>query len=115
VRGDVVHPGHEACPIACGVEDDLWLPYVGREGLLLITRDKRIRRRLIEKQALVKYAVKALIMTQSGNSSMQDILDLVLRNWTYIERLADEPGPWIRSLTRTGISELLLPTVTIDD
>jgi hypothetical protein len=71
VRGDVVHPGHEACPIICGVEDDVWLPYVGREGLLLITRDKRIRRRLVEKQALVKHSVKALIMTQSGNSSMQ--------------------------------------------
>jgi hypothetical protein len=50
-------------------------------------------------------------MTQAGNSSMQDILDLVLRSWTRIERLADEPGPWVRSLTRNGISDLLLPTV----
>ncbi len=115
VRGDVVHPGHEACPIACGAADDVWLPYVGREGLLLITRDKRIRRRLVEKQALVKHSVKALIMTQSGNSSMQDILDLVLRSWTHIERLADEHGPWVRSLTRNGIGDLLLPTVTPDE
>jgi hypothetical protein len=46
---------------------------------------------------------------------MQDILDMVLRNWSNIDRLADEPGPWVRSLTRAGVNNLALPTVRLDE
>jgi hypothetical protein len=34
---------------------------------------------------------------------------MVMTNWDRIAEIAGEPGPWIRSLTRTGINDLVLP------
>jgi hypothetical protein len=43
-RHDVVHPGHRLFPeVPVGSKDDVWLPIVGERGLILITRDKKIR------------------------------------------------------------------------
>jgi hypothetical protein len=109
VRGDVVHPGHPLTPVRCGDHDDAWLPVIGKAGLLLITRDKRIRRRLVEKRALLAHSVKGLFLTQAGSMTMWDILRMVVRSWERIDELAEKPGPWARSLTRNGIGELRLP------
>jgi hypothetical protein len=39
------------------VPDHRWLPVVGAEGWLVVTRDKRIRHRRWERQAIVDYGV----------------------------------------------------------
>jgi hypothetical protein len=109
VRGDVVHPGHPLTPVRCGDPDDVWLPVVGKAGLLLITRDKRIRRRLVERRALLAHSVKGLFLTQAGSMTMWEILRMVMRNWERIDELAAQPGPWARSLTGNGVSDLQLP------
>ena len=89
--------------------DDVWLPVVGKAGLLLITRDKRIRHRLVEKRALLAHSVKGLFLTQAGSMTMWEILRMVMRNWERIDELAEQPGPWARSLTRNGVNDLRLP------
>jgi hypothetical protein len=109
VRTDVIHPDHPDTTIRSGDLDDVWLPVVGDAGLILITRDKRIRYRLAEKRLLRKHAVRGLFLTQAGRMTMWEILRMVMTNWDRIEEIAGEPGPWIRSLTRAGINDLVLP------
>jgi hypothetical protein len=110
VRRDVVYPGHPLTEVRPGDLDDVWLPVVGKAGMLLITRDKRIRHRLMEKRALVTHSVKGLFLTQAGSMTMWEILRMVVRNWERIDELTHQPGPWARSLTRNGINDLRLPS-----
>ncbi len=102
-------PGHRHTCIRRGDLDDAWLPIVGEAALLLITRDRRIRYRLIEKRLLRDYSVKGLFLTQAGHMNMWEILKMVMRNWEQIDALAGVPGPWAKSLTRVGINDLKLP------
>lgn len=48
---DVLYPGHPHIPeIPRQALDDEWLPVVGERRLVVITRDKKIRYRPVEKQ-----------------------------------------------------------------
>jgi len=48
-HGNVVYPGHPGLPsVPRGSLDDEWLPIVGQERLVVITRDQRIRYRAVE-------------------------------------------------------------------
>jgi len=48
-RRDVVHPGHpRLAQVPLGTPDREWLPVVGGFGLVVITRDKKIRSRPVE-------------------------------------------------------------------
>ena len=51
IHGSVVYPGHEDLPeIPRQTLDEVWLPLIGSSGLIVITRDQRIRYRPVEKQ-----------------------------------------------------------------
>ena len=43
-----------------------WLPFVGRRQWVVITKDKRIKRRYFERQALINAGVRAFVLG-SGN------------------------------------------------
>jgi hypothetical protein len=48
---DVVYPGHDDLPeVPRGSLDDEWLPVNGVRSLVVITRDRRIRYRPVEKR-----------------------------------------------------------------
>ncbi len=50
-RHDVVYPGHPGLPeVPRGTLDDAWLPVIGAKRLLVVTRDRRIRYRPVEKR-----------------------------------------------------------------
>ena len=109
VRTDVIHPGHRRCPITLGTKDVRWLPYVGEEGLLLITRDNMIRCRAVEKQIFLASEVEGLFLTKSGSMSRWDMLRMVVQHWGKIEPLVEEKGPFFYSLTQAGVRKLTLP------
>jgi hypothetical protein len=103
VRGDVTWPGGPGNLVAEGAKDQDWLPVVGRAGLVVLTRDKRIRTRPLERQALLDHGVRACFQTTGGQLTLFQQLQLWLRWWNEIEKLADEePGPWLASVTRAG-------------
>ena len=79
VRGDITWPGAEDGPVPAGASDSEWLPIVGADGLVVLTRDKRIRRRPIERQALLDHGVRACFLTSGGNLDLFDQLKLWLR------------------------------------
>lgn len=58
-HGDVVYPGHhDLLEVPRGASDDTWLPVIGARGLVVITRDQRIRYRTAEKRAWVERGVR---------------------------------------------------------
>lgn len=105
VRGDITWPGGPGDLVDVGAKDQQWLPVVGREGLIVLTRDKRIRRRPLERQALLDHGVRACFQTTGGQLSLFEQLRVWLRWWIEIEKLVDEhPGPWLASVSRAGVT-----------
>jgi hypothetical protein len=104
VRGDITWPGAPDGLIPAGATDTTWLPLVGSTGLIVLTRDKRIRTRPVEREALLDHNVRACFLTSGGNLDLFTQLRLWLRHWDDIETLVDTtPGPWLASVTRNGV------------
>ena len=61
-----------------GTQDVEWLPLVGARRWILITKDKQIRKRGIELQALRQAEVKAFVLTAAGLTGNEQAL--VLKN-----------------------------------
>lgn len=104
VRGDITWPGAPGGPVPAGAADTAWLPVVGHADLVVLTRDKRIRSRPLERQALLDAGVRACFLTSGGSLNLFDQLRLWLRYWDDIETLvAEQPAPWLASVTRNGV------------
>ncbi|HEY3005514.1 MAG TPA: hypothetical protein VGJ44_24420 [Kribbellaceae bacterium] len=109
VRSDVVYPGHPSIPdIARDALDDMWIPIAGRLGLVVLSRDKRLRYKPVERRALVAHAVRVVNLTSSNNLSSWDRLTLITRHWQRIEMRARTPGPWLLALSQNGLREASL-------
>ncbi len=109
VRKDVVYPGHPAIPrIPRKALDDEWMPVVGKLGLIVFSRDKRLRYKPVERRALVQHSVRVVNLTSGNNLSSWDRLALILRYWPSIEERAGTPGPWLVSLSQSGLNEASL-------
>lgn len=104
VRGDITWPGAPDGPVPSGAADTTWLPVIGKAGLVVLTRDKRIRSRPLERQTLLDHNVRACFLTSGGSLTLFDQLRLWLHNWNDIENLvAEQPAPWLASVTRVGV------------
>lgn len=107
----VLYPGHPELPtVARGALDDEWLPIVGQQRLVVITRDQRIRYRPAEKQAWVSYRVRGFVLTGKRSQSTVDSLRILNRHWRRIEAVVtDEPdGPWMRAVTEDQVRAIEL-------
>jgi hypothetical protein len=72
-------------------------------------RDKRIRTRPGERQALVTAGVRAFCMTDAGNATRWQVLELLMARWRRIEQIANRaPGPYIYAVTQGGVTLLSL-------
>lgn len=67
VRGDITWPGAPDGLVSSGATDATWLPIIGSADLVVLTRDKRIRTRPIEREALLDHDVRACFLTSGGN------------------------------------------------
>jgi hypothetical protein len=110
VRGDVTWPGAPDGVVPVGATDTTWLPLVGASGLVVLTRDKRIRTRPVERATLLEHGVRACFLTSGGNLDLFAQLRLWLRYWDEIENLvASTPGPWLASVNRAGVRIIARP------
>jgi hypothetical protein len=93
-----------------GTEDTVWLPAVGKNGWLLLTKDKRIRFNELEKSAVQRYRVREFYFA-SGNysgSEMAATLVNALREMARFCRRYDPP--FIASISKNGKVSLRFPT-----
>lgn len=102
LHGDVVYPGHPDLPsVPRGSLDDEWLPVIGPARLVVITRDQRIRYRVVEKQMWLDHAVRGFVLTDRKSQSTAKSLAVLAKHWPDITSLVDtQPdGPWMYGVT----------------
>lgn len=115
VRGDVTYCGDDGsrqrfpdlppCEIqSTDTDDDVWIPTVTRAGLAIITRDIHIERRTSEKEQVVLSGARMFAITSPTQLDNWGLLEVVVTQWRNMEIKAQEAGPYIYSLTRTGLS-----------
>lgn len=108
-HGDVVFPGHDALPeVPRQTLDDDWLAVVGAKRLIVLTRDKRIRYRPVEKRLWLENGVRGFVLTGRTSQSTAESLRLLEQHWAEIERIAEArpDGPWMFAVTRSGLREI---------
>ncbi len=85
-----------------------WLEKVGKKGFVVLTKDKQIRRRVFERNALIAANIKAFVLT-CGNLRGTEMAEIFVSNLTRIENFAREtPAPFIARITRSSVIELYL-------
>ena len=84
------------------------MPLIGASGLIVITRDQRIRYRPVEKQLWVEHRVRGFVLTGRRSQSTVDSLEVIAEHWTAmgtrIEAQVD--GPWMFAVSNDGLRAL---------
>jgi hypothetical protein len=87
-----------------GTPDHEWLPLVGREGWLLLTRDQNIRYQIIEHSRVVRYNIREFVF-KAGNLDKEELARVLViaipeKMMTVCRRY--DP-PFIASITKLGV------------
>lgn len=91
------------------LEDSDWLRDVGIRGLVVLMKDKRIRYRPHEIQAVSEASVKAFCLT-SGNLRGYEQAQRIIDNLPRIVRAAEHDGPFIYGVRAHEIEKIWSPT-----
>jgi hypothetical protein len=105
VRDDILYPGGLGCPVQSpNVPDEVWLGIAGTQNWVVVMKDKKVRTRRWEREALIRAGVRTFCMTAAGNYTKWNTLQLLARRWDDIEQTATTAaGPYIYSVTNAGV------------
>jgi predicted nuclease of predicted toxin-antitoxin system len=85
-----------------GTLDETWLAQAGRNSWVVLTRDKRIRYRQLERTALREAKVRAIVFT-GGNVTGADTALILVSALGRLEKLArGDSGPFIYHIGISG-------------
>jgi hypothetical protein len=107
-RRDVVHPGHWSLPaVPTGTLDTDWMPVVAGLGLVVISRDKRIRTKAAELAAFRAAGLRVFWLAGKRDLATWDALRLVVKSWDRMEEIVRDrgAGPWFQAISDGGIRE----------
>jgi len=91
--------------------DEVWLRFVGDQRMALVTRDKRIRRRPLEVDAIKRHNVGAFILVGKQMGKWAQI-EQVIHAWQKMtEAASSTPTPFAFRVNRSGgkLERLPLP------
>jgi hypothetical protein len=89
-----------------GTPDRNWLPFVGKNNWILLTKDKRIQKNSIEYQALINAKVGAFFLV-SGSISREEILQCVIKAMPKMIALAQSQSkPFLAKVYKDGSVKL---------
>ena len=92
---------------AIDARDEDWLPGVGQRGWLVLTKDDRIRRRSVEREALMQSGTRVFILP-SANMSGDEMAAAIVKALPKIRRfVASTPPPFIARISKAGTVRLL--------
>jgi predicted nuclease of predicted toxin-antitoxin system len=92
--------------------DEDWLRDAGEKRYVVITKDKRIRKNVAERAALLAANVRAFFLT-SGNMTGADMAKTFVAHLSLMTRIAREvPAPFIATVSRTEVRLLDSSKVT---
>ena len=87
--------------------DEEWLLCAGREGWVVLTKDKWIRKRPLERAALIGARVRAFVFT-GGNLSGVEMAEVLVRALPRMYRVIETtPPPFIARVTGSGAVDLI--------
>lgn len=88
-------------------KDADWLSVVGKRGWIVLTKDERIRYRMIEQQAMMRASVAAFILTAGGVSG-PEVANIFINALPKMRRFVLKyDRPFIASVTRSGAVALI--------
>jgi hypothetical protein len=91
-------------------DDDVWLAEVGRRGMVVLTKDDKIRYRRGEQQAILRANVRCFCLNPSKGLTGPDQAEAFVRALPEILRVArTEPGGYIKGVNRKGEVRHLYP------
>jgi hypothetical protein len=84
-------------------QDQVWLAEVGNRGWVVLTKDKRLRYRAVEKNAMMSAGVRAFVLTARGDLSGAEIGQIFVKALPTIKRsCATDSGPFVAHVNRDG-------------
>jgi hypothetical protein len=86
-----------------------WLRYVGIRQWVVVTKDKRIRRRLVEREALVNARVRAFVLGSGNLSGVAIAAVLGAAMPAMLKLIAEQEPPFIARIDQTAQIKLLHP------
>jgi predicted nuclease of predicted toxin-antitoxin system len=91
--------------------DESWIPNVAERGWIILTKDKNIRRRAGEREALVIAQARIITLT-SGNMTGARMAEIFVQHIEAMEQLANtQPAPFVATLGPGGM-QVVLPRQT---
>jgi predicted nuclease of predicted toxin-antitoxin system len=82
--------------------DEELLAEVGRQNWIFVTKDRRIKQRTLEREALIKAKVRSFVLNSKGDTGPQMGESLVRALSAMNSMIARTPGPFIGRVTRAG-------------
>lgn len=84
-------------------KDVAWIPQVAASGWILVTRDKRIRTRPLEAEALMRAGLSAFFFIQKRDPDLWGWVQLVVKRWREMKELAErERKPFLLAIPERG-------------
>ena len=90
-----------------GTPDVDWLPEIGRRGWVLLTKDKWIRRRTVEKRALLSSGIAAFVLS-SGDMGGAEMGQAFSKAYSRMRKLLRDYRPPFIAIVRASGSVTLL-------
>ncbi|HCG01808.1 MAG TPA: hypothetical protein DEV93_14855 [Chloroflexi bacterium] len=87
------------------VKDVTWLTHTAHSGWLILTKDKRIRRKQLEREAIITAKAKVFCLTK-GNLRGVEQQRVVMGCLDEIVKAGEQPGPFVYIVARRGITRL---------
>ena len=85
-----------------GTADEIWLEAAGKHQWIVLTRDKRIRYRQLERKSLEEAGVRAFVFI-GGNVTIKDTAEILVTALPHILKIsAGNPGPFIYHIGLSG-------------
>jgi predicted nuclease of predicted toxin-antitoxin system len=73
-------------------KDEIWLAEAGRHGWIVLTKDKNIRYRAVELQALIAADVRAFVLTARGNLTGSEVGQIYVKALPAMKSFAPRQG-----------------------
>lgn len=90
-------------------QDRVWLPMVGERGWVVLTKDRQIRTRPLELQAVIQNQVALFALTPRGLTGKQQGVVLVEALADIERRLEKTPPPFIATISAHALVTLIYP------
>ena len=90
------------------IDDVDWIPRVAADGMIAISRDSNIARRVAEVEAVVDSGLRLIVLSSADAKTVWTQLEVLMCQWRRIEQIVELPGPYIYRASRTRLKHLPL-------